>query len=290
MNRTIVIAEIGSCHDGDFQKAVRLVQAAADAGCDIVKAQYWSDGARLAERRRATDYLDVYKRYAVPFDWIPELAREAEERGIQFACSTYLPEDVYPISKHAQTLKISSFEANDPELLSAHVGPALAGARVLVSCGMGANIELIDRFLTRPIGLLQNKVAFLHCVSAYPAPDNELNLLSIQPFSIAHSRAVGFSDHSHPIHTLTGALAVACGARILERHLRLDETDDVNPDAATAMCPLGLRRYVESVRTAERMLGTDHSINSGGMFQALSEREMVNYRVTDVVKRRDTRW
>lgn len=264
--RAMVIAEIGSCHDGELQKARGLVHAAADAGADYVKMQYWSSADRMARRRHADDYRKVYEEYASPREWISALADEARLNGIGFACSVYLPEDVWAVAEHADTLKVASFEANDPELLVACRAPLAVGKRVVVSLGMDASAPVARRWLVEgvfPEGTLPTPkarglwpgVLFLHCVSAYPAPANQLRLRELLDWGMHGRRVQGFSDHSDPELTWTGALAVAAGAIAVEAHLRLDETSDQNPDAPHAMRPHQFRSYVEHIRFAESCLG-----------------------------------
>lgn len=239
-----VIAEIGSCHDGSLDKALQLITTAKFCGADIVKAQYWSSAKRMAKRRRAPEYEAIYAKYQVPEAWLPVLAREANRVGLRFACSSYLPEDVETVAASARTLKIASFEANDTALLRAHL-PVVDTHRIIVSLGLGASMYEVARSLG-------GSLEFLHCVSAYPAPLDALQLERIAMHD-------GYSDHSGDIRV--GGWAVAAGARIIEAHLRLDETDNENPDAGPhALTPVAFDAYVREIRDAERaMSGTGTS-------------------------------
>jgi sialic acid synthase SpsE len=127
--------------------------------------------------------------------------------------------------------KIASFEANDPILLDAHAAQPVA-KQVIVSMGMGARQSLIKQHLRL------HDVRYLHCVSAYPTPVEDLHLAQIGALG-----RDGFSDHSAPEQTWTGGLAVAAGATIIERHLRADDTPSCNPDFG-------------HIRFAEQCLGT----------------------------------
>lgn len=235
MAHTQVIAEIGSCHDGSIDKALQLIQAAKDCGADVVKAQFWSSASRMAERRNAPEYEAIYAKYQVPEDWLPVLAKETRRMGMEFACSVYLPEDVATVKFHADIVKVSSFEANDERLLAALLRHAVR--RMVVSMGLGANRYIVEEALGTDIGLL-------HCVTAYPAPLDALDLWKIRALG-------GYSDHSGDIRV--GGWAFAHGARIIEAHLRLDDTDNENPDAGPhALCPISFDAYVREIRDAER--------------------------------------
>lgn len=263
MARTLVIAECGSSHDGSLDKACELVAAARAVGADVAKFQYFSSADRMAERRRTSKQLrDIYQRYQVPKTWLPALWDECRRQGVEFMCSTYLPEDVATVAPLVKRFKIASFEAEDEELARAHA-PFLQDRELIVSLGMGANI---DRWRSAP------RVRLLHCVSSYTAPIEALNLCVLREW--ADSPDVhGFSDHSDPSLTLTGALAVAAGAEIVEAHLKLDTTDPENPDFPHAMWPEQFAIYVRYIRFAEACLG------EGDRQLQPCEKEMAKYRV-----------
>ena len=274
--KTMLIAECGSCHDRRLHRAVALIQAAAAAGATVVKFQFWSDSSTLAVRRHAPELVEMYERYALPVQWLPLLRDEAHARGIEFACTSYLPQDVGTVAQYADLLKISSFEAQDPELLAAHVPAACAGKQIVVSLGMNASDGMIALNLDGPV-LVASGRSFaadrLLCVSAYPAPHEELGLRELRHGMSTRAVFSGFSDHSLGTETWTGALAVAAGARIVERHIRLHDTDQANPDYPHAMPPALFAEYVEHIRYAERALG------DGTCGVRPSEEPMLKYRV-----------
>ncbi|HYM24447.1 MAG TPA: N-acetylneuraminate synthase family protein [Vicinamibacterales bacterium] len=269
--RTFVIVEAGSCHDGSLERAQQLVELAKTAGADAVKFQFWSDSARLAKRRHVDDedpIRDHYKRYQLPAEWLPILRRAAEKHDLGFLCTTYLPEDVATVAPLVGIFKVSSFEGADRELLEAH-RPFLDDHELLVSDGGREQDVLAPTLKVFTRNRERKRVHLLHCVSAYPAPTDQLNL------SILRRGYAGFSDHSGD--TLTGALAVAVvgpGPLILEVHAKLEDTETSNPDAgAFAHSPFSLRRYIDNVRFAEAALG-----NGKKQLQP-AERDFVKYRV-----------
>jgi N,N'-diacetyllegionaminate synthase len=248
-SRVFVIAEAGSTHDGDFNKALRLIDQAALAGANAIKFQFWSDADALADRRRVpAEYREIYRRYQMPRDWMPSLAIVSKFTGIEFMCTTYLERDIPLVEPWVQRFKVSSFEAADAAFVHAH---EQYGRPILVSLGMSNGIP----WHLEGCG----KIALLHCVSAYPAPPEAMNLAVFQgdwgePYDPAPSPFVGFSDHSR--HPWMGALAVAAGATIIEAHLRLPDTDPSNPDYATAFDRAEFAEYVRHIRFAERVRGT----------------------------------
>jgi N,N'-diacetyllegionaminate synthase len=240
--RTFVIAEAGSCHDGDITQAFKLVTAAKEAGADACKFQWWSSAERLAERRNAQKYLPVYQKYKVPDVWLSWLHLACVANGIEFMVTCYLPEDIPFVDLWVKRFKVASFECNE-DFVKAHYQYK---KEIIVSTGMKDE----EDYATPNAGqwwMIDKNVRLLHCVSAYPTPLDQANL------SVLGSLYAGYSDHTHNV--LTGALAVAAGAKIIEVHFRLDDTDPENPDYATALSPGQLKDYVYLIRQAEMMMG-----------------------------------
>lgn len=267
-----VIAEAGSCHDGRLIRALDLVEAARDAGADAVKFQFWSNPDRLADRRRVPDsYREIYRRYQMSPTWLPILqeaceARSEHTRGrrpIEFMCTTYMGPDLAVVEPFVKRFKIASFEA-DSNMVH---GAMTRGRQVIVSTGMLPEDRLRSLVLLRNRYYTSDRLAILHCVSSYPVSDaSALNLAVIDRYGLD-----GLSDHSRDVRT--GGLAVAACARIIEAHLRLEDTDPMNPDFATAFTPGEFAEYVRNIRFAESVMGT------GVKELQACEREMSAYRV-----------
>ncbi len=257
--RTVTIAEIGSCHDGDLNKAIDLIYAARDAGAQYVKAQFWSSAQRLAQRRHSgIAYEAIYSKYQIPADWLPVLAERTRATGLGFMCTSYVEEDIAVVAPYVAHFKCASFEAADMAFIQAHY-PYLEGKPdrwLIVSTGLQDNTTLttlkIERHAAGLRGTRSVTMKLLHCVSAYPAPVESLNLRQIR-----WEEFDGFSDHAAVAWTASGAVAVACGAKILEVHLKLPETDPQNPDAPHALLPAQLERYIKHVRAAEAAIGDE---------------------------------
>lgn len=242
-----VIAEAGSCHDGDKKKALSLITVAAEAGADAVKFQYWSKPARMRERRHIED-PKAYVRERIYPEWLSFLRNQAKQCGLDFMCTAYLPEDVEQIAAVVDKFKISSFESRDMEFIGLHYR---YNKDIIISCGMnGLKVDLRG---------LQRHVKYLHCVSSYPTPINEANL------AVLHDRYVqdcierdfdGFSDHT--LSLISGAVAVSLGSEIIEKHFRLDNTSSDCPDYPHSLTPSAFAIYVRNIREAEQLIGDGH--------------------------------
>lgn len=258
---TFVIAEAGSTHDGDFNKVLQLVETAKACGADAAKFQFWSDAKKLAKRRNAADYLEIYKRYRMPHGWLEPLAKNCEKNDIEFLCTTYYSEDIAIVAPLVSHFKVASFEALDEKFIADHFKYKKT---VIVSTGM-CDMNNITWMMA-----LSHRIIPLHCVSSYPAPMDQMNLLSMQHLGNNGGR-YGLSDHS--TETVTGALAVALGASVIEKHLRLGDTKTDNPDFVVSLHPARFKEYVNNIRLAEKAMG------SGIKEAQPCEREMKRYQV-----------
>src|SRR3989442_14190256 len=117
---TFVIAECGSSHDGDYNKARELVRAASWAGADAAKFQWVSDVDTLVYRRKAEKYRDAYRVISFPTWWFKDLAALCQSLGLEFMCTTYLTRDIAEVAPWINWFKVASFEAGAPALIEAH--------------------------------------------------------------------------------------------------------------------------------------------------------------------------
>src|SRR3989442_5495599 len=116
---TFVIAECGSSHDGDYNKARELVRAASWVGADAAKFQYVSDVDTLVYRRKAEKYRDAYRVISFPAWWLKDLAVLCQDLGLEFMCTTYLTRDIAEVAPWVNWFKVASFEAGDRPFIEA---------------------------------------------------------------------------------------------------------------------------------------------------------------------------
>lgn len=232
--KTFIIAEIGSAWrfgEQHRQNAHDAIDIAKKAGADAIKFQWVSNPRKMEQRRNVPE--GSYNILAWPVEWIGEFECYARHREIEFMCTVFLPEDVAVLNPYVKRWKVASLECEDEELFY-----TMGSTTKLVIISTGAmGFTMVPPLLS---------AAMLHCTVAYPAPLEQLNLNAIKGFS-------GYSDHSG--EELTGALAVACGAEIIEVHFMLDKTPIDNPDSQHSHTPGGLKYYIINIRKAELMLG-----------------------------------
>jgi N-acetylneuraminate synthase len=271
-----IVAEVGSNHNGDMGLAMRLIDAAAEAGADAVKFQSWSEASLIAneEYERNPTYADKKKHFGSLRDMVrayqltPEqhvvASDHAAKRGIAFCSSAFAPAEADMLAGlDVPFIKIASMDVTNLPLL-AHV--ARTGRPVVLSVGM-ATLGEIERAMDTIRGEGNEEIVLLHCVSIYPAPPSTVHLRNIETLRRAFDVPVGFSDHT--TGTAIPLAAIALGACMIEKHFTLDK-DMEGWDHAISCDPAELRAVVEDGRTVHEALGSTRRM--------LSEAEIVKRR------------
>ena len=241
MTHTLVIAELGSSWrfgDDHLSNAYKLIDAVKACGADVAKFQWTSDPIAMAQRRGMPDAAKMYEKYLwYTVEWLHKLKGHCDKVGIEFMVTCYLEGDIIWIAPLVKRFKVSAFEAEWEEFLHAHP----KGCNMIVSLNPGKHIPPLKTNVQLDV---------LHCVSEYPTP---LEHLGLERAELGRDWwKSGLSDHT--TSTLTGALAVAAGASIVEVHCRLDDTPSDNPDYPHSRNPTDLKTYIDNIRIAERAL------------------------------------
>ncbi|MCH2160475.1 MAG: N-acetylneuraminate synthase family protein [Phycisphaerales bacterium] len=250
-----VIAEVGVNHDGSMDRAIDLVHAAAAAGADAVKFQWFSaerlvvPGAATAEYQKSAtsgDQRTMLAELELGCREMSRLVDVAHAAGIHALVTVFCESLV----DEAAQLGWDAWKCASPDLVHRPLLDRLAadGRPLLLSTG-AATLEEVER---TNHWLHESAVAFLQCVSAYPVPESEAGLGGIEALCLATGRPCGYSDHTS--QETTGGLAVAAGALILEKHVTHDRAAD-GPDHAASMEPEGFARYVEFAHRAHAAIG-----------------------------------
>jgi len=246
-----IIAEIGSVHDGSLGNALRLIDAAADAGADTVKFQthiaeaeslpnapapgFFSDEPRVAYFKRTGFTLDQWKR----------LARHAESCGVTFLSSPFALEAVDLLEEVGmKAYKVPSGEVTNLPLLERI---AATGKPALLSSGMSDWAEL-DHAVTKLAPA--SPLTILQCTSAYPCPPEQVGLNVIGEMRSRYGVPVGFSDHT--LGCAAAFAAAALGATVVEKHFTFSRLM-YGSDAKHSMEPAEFRVFCTGLREIWRM-------------------------------------
>ncbi len=259
---TFIIAEMSANHGHSIDRAIEIIRSADRAGADAVKLQtYTADTITLKSSKK--DFLlskdspwvehntlwDLYNEAYTPWEWHGALFEEARHLGLEIFSSPFDHTAVDFLEQFdPPAYKIASPEITDIPLIEK---VAATGKPIIISTGLAnfADIELV-------VERLKNKglrnIALLKCTTAYPAPVNEMNLLTIKDMKQRFGVASGLSDHS--VGSAVPTAAVALGANLIEKHFRLHGGED-SVDSFFSMDENDFRKMVSDVRTVEQAIG-----------------------------------
>jgi pseudaminic acid synthase len=255
-----IIAEMSANHRQDFDTAVRIMEAAKEAGADAVKLQTYTpdtltiDSEKDLFRIRETIWkgvklYDLYREAYMPWEWQPKLKGIADRLGMDLFSSPFDASAVdFLETLNVPAYKVASFELVDLPLLS-----RIAATRkpIILSTGMATKEEIEEAL--RAIGEAGGEeVCLLKCTSAYPAPPEEMNLRTLPDLSEAFGVPVGLSDHT--LGSEVALAAVALGASLIEKHFTLSRGVP-GPDSSFSMEPAEFAAMVKGIRTVEKALG-----------------------------------
>jgi sialic acid synthase SpsE len=255
--RTLVIAEIGVNHDGSVDRAIELVRHAAAAGADAVKLQIFSADALMNSASTFADYqlqhvddaspVEMLRRYELSPEDCQRIVRQIVRLGMIPLATPFSPVNVDTIEQ----LKLPAIKIASPDLVNYLLleRAARSGRPLLVSTGASTRAE-IDQTVQWLRGW-NAPFALMHCISSYPTPSPEAHLSWIHELA-RFEAPVGYSDHTTA--ALAGALAVAAGACLVEKHLTYD-CSAAGPDHAASADPFQFRNYVQFIRLAEELGG-----------------------------------
>ena len=246
----LVIAELGTSHNGDIAKAREMSRAAIEAGADCIKFQMVFADEILApntgEVALPTGNIRLYDRFKeleTPPEFYAEIKEYVESRGVLFLCTPFGMKSASILREmRPKFVKIASPELNFTTLLEEIASWKLP---VLLSSGVSRLCDIEEAVsILKP----QTSVCLLHCVTSYPAPAPDYNLRVLPNLSAIFGIPVGVSDHSAEPE-LIPALAVCMGASVIEKHFCLSRTDP-GLDDPIALPPEEFSKMVKAVRAA----------------------------------------
>ena len=251
-----VIAEIGVNHDGDLACARELVRAAKLAGADAAKFQMFDARMLMSldsvlavyqRERGARDPRELLQGLQLAPERLGELAQECVKIGIVPMVTVFS----LPLVELAREQAWLAFKMASPDVVNLPLLRAVSalGKPMIVSTGAATREEVAqaERWLAS-----HRELAFLQCTSSYPARDDRAAIGGMHEIRALTGRIVGYSDHTASIDT--GAIAVAAGAAILEKHLTYDR-EAKGPDHAASLDPRQFAAYVQLAHRAARMVG-----------------------------------
>jgi N-acetylneuraminate synthase len=270
----LVLAEIGINHEGDFNKAKQLVDAATEAGAEVVKFQCHITDKEMVPTDMtpgdiSSDRLwDIIKRCELSEDEERKLKVYCEDRGVIYLSTPFSREAADRLNEMGvPAFKIGSGECNNLPLLEHIAG---FGKPMIISTGMN---DLAS--VRRTVSVVEGRVPFalMHCTSMYPTPYDKVRLGAVTQLLEEFGVPVGLSDHSLDIWTCLGA--VALGASILEKHFTVSR-DWPGPDTAISVEPLELHNLIKGSKAVWEARGGSKEVLS-------EERPVIDFAYATVV-------
>ena len=257
-----IVAEMSGNHNQSLDRALAIVDAAAECGCHALKIQtYTADTLtinvdsglfKIADEKslwQGRSLHDLYAQAYTPWEWHQAIFERCKQKGL-IAFSTPFDDTAVDFLEqlHVPLYKIASFENTHLPLIKK---VASTGKPIIVSTGMASIAELQDLVQTvRSTG--NEKLVLLKCTSAYPAPASAANLKTMGHLADMFDCLVGLSDHTAGIGVAVAA--VTLGACMIEKHFTLDRAAG-GPDASFSLEPAEMTMLVQECQRAQQALG-----------------------------------
>lgn len=256
-----IIAEMSANHMMDFDRAVKIIEAAKWAGADAIKLQTYTPDTITIDCDNeyfqitqgtiwdGTTLHKLYQTAFTPWEWQPKLKKIAEENGlICFSSPFDLTAIDFMEEMDMPVYKIASFEITDIPFIRKI---AKLHKPMIISTGI-AYPEDIELALSVCREEGNEDVILLKCTSAYPSPYEDINLKVIPDMAKKYDLLTGLSDHTMGSAVAVGSIPL--GAKVIEKHLTLDRADG-GPDGAFSMEPQEFKEMVDNIRIVEKALG-----------------------------------
>ena len=265
MNKVLIIAEAGVNHNGSMENALKLIDAAVEAGVDYVKFQTFKAEKLVSKNAKKADYqientqngnetqFEMLKKLELSHEDHSKLIAYCNEKNIHFFSTAFDLDSLEYLKEIGLDLvKIPSGEiTNLPYLRRA----AQLFILFIISTGMCTmeDINAAINVFTQE-GILKDDITIVHCNTEYPTPMNDVNLKGMISIQQEFGTKIGYSDHTLGIEVPIAA--VALGASVIEKHFTLDNTME-GPDHAASLEPNQLKEMVKAIRNIEQAISGD---------------------------------
>ena len=255
-----IIAELSCNHNQNFETALKSIRAIAKTGADAVKLQTCNPELITLNLRKKNflftgdeiwknkTIFELEKKTFLPKEWHKPLFKEAKKHGLICFSSPFDVQSVRFLRKlKVPAFKVASMEISDNELIAEM---AKTGKPIIISTGVANERDIRDAIkICKKFS--NNKVAILKCTSSYPTSLKDVNLNNLLTFK-KFKTILGLSDHT--ISTLIPAAAVTMGAKIIEKHFKLNNKIKTF-DSSFSLNPIQFRKMVNNIRNVEKAMG-----------------------------------
>jgi len=261
-----IIAEAGVNHNGNLDLAIKLVDAAKAAGADAVKFQNFkveevvTDKAGMAEYQKrntgkSESQLEMGRKLELKDKDFAVIAAYCKKQGIMFLST---PHGGFQSVDLLQKLKVPAFKLGSADLNNLPIMDHAARFKkpMIIATGMATMQDIAEAVnCIRKTG--NQKIIVFQCTTDYPSKLEDVNLRAMLTIRDKFNVTIGYSDHT--VGTEASIIAVALGARVLEKHLTLDNAMN-GPDHKASANPKDFKAYIKAIRNAEIILGSPQKI------------------------------
>lgn len=266
--QVMIIAEAGVNHNGKFDLACKLVDAAIQAGADAIKFQTFQTEKVVSKKTPLADYqrtdfesdsqFDLIKKLELSYEQFTRLKEYCDQKKIMFLST---PDEEESLDFLADDLKVPLIKIGSGEVtnLPYLIRIAKKNRPVILSTGMATLAEVAEAVEVMklnhhcPADLSFPPLTLLHCTTDYPVSFEEVNLKAMETLRETFKLPVGYSDHTLGIEIAVAA--VSLGAKVIEKHFTLDKSLP-GPDHQASLEPKELQAMVKAIRNTEKALGT----------------------------------
>lgn len=263
MEKCLIIAEAGVNHNGDVKIALKLCDAAKEAGADVVKFQTWKTEDIITRNVEQAEYqkentgiqetqFDMLKRLELSYEEFKIIKEHCEDIGIQFASTADECGSLdFLLNLGIPFIKVGSGDIGNVSYLR-YIGTK--NKPIIMSTGM-STLEDISLSLKALRAGGATDITLLHCTTSYPCSLQNVNLNAMNTINKVFNLPIGYSDHT--IGSEVAVAAVAMGAKVIEKHFTLDKQME-GPDHKASADPKEFKEYVNAIRNIELALGDGH--------------------------------
>ena len=286
---TYIIAEAGLNHNGSIEIAKKLIDEAKKAGCNSVKFQSFSASSRVSKNVKSVKYSekadglqeDIYEmfhRLSLSFQDTKKLFNYAKKKNIEIFSTPFDKKNVDFLEK----LKVKFYKIASVDLVNLPLIEKVAKTQkpVILSTGM-SNLSNIEEAVEVFKKTGNKNLILLHCLSSYPANENEMNLRTINTLKRNFNVPVGLSDHYPGIEI--SLLSIGLGANIIERHFTIDKTFE-GPDHILSSEPNEMKKLVDIANNSEEILGSGIKTIQPSEYQVINSQRKSIYASKDIKK------
>ncbi len=262
---TYIIAEAGLNHNGSLEIAKKLVDEAKKIKCDAIKFQSFKADKRVSKIVKSAKYSEkadglqediqeMFKRLELNFNEQKKLFEYARKKKVEIFSTPFDVDDVNFLEK----LKVSFYKIASVDIVNIPLIKKIGntGKPLILSTGM-SNLSIIEDAIKAFKETGNKNLILLHCLSSYPANENEVNLKAIKTLKKNFNIPVGLSDHFPGIEV--SLMAIGLGCNIIERHFTLDKSYE-GPDHILSSEPNEMKKLVKFCHSSEKILGTGEKI------------------------------